>query len=235
MVAFIVMKFEDKNMSSRQKNLMNSIYKFQSPFYNLTRKFYLLGRDFLLKQIAKDHPRSILEVGCGTGRNLFKLNKFMHEATPVPLLVGCDICDSLLYQAEVRKRFSDTHLHFICEAAENFDAEKNYFPKFEAAFCSYSLSMIPDTEGALKAIWNNLANNGSLYIIDFHDFKGLPLMIRKLHDHWLNFFHVSYREQTFEKLEKSNLFQIEEDVTLYGAYARFLKLKKLPEADVQEK
>ena len=221
------LKVEELKMSSKHKSLMNNIYKFQSPFYNLTRKFYLLGRDFLLERIAHDNPNSVLEMGCGTGRNLFQLKKYMGDSHSPALLVGCDICDSLLYQAEVRKRFSDTHLHFICEAAEKFDGKANYFPKFDAAFCSYSLSMIPDTKGTLRAISDNLDENGHLYIIDFYDFNKWPSLIRKLHDKWLNLFHVSYRQQTFDILLNSSDFKVVDDVSLYGGYARYMKLKKV--------
>jgi S-adenosylmethionine-diacylgycerolhomoserine-N-methlytransferase len=211
---------------SAHQTLMNKVYQFQSPFYDLTRKFYLLGRDRLLETIAKPHPSSVLEVGCGTGRNLFKLNKLMKKHLPTPLLVGVDICDVLLYQAEMRKRSRHTNLHFICEGADTFDYKKHYFPRFQAAFCSYSLSMIPNTEACLKAIHHNLDEKGLLYIIDFYDFNGWPAFFRKAHDKWLSFFHVKYQQQTYDILKTSPLFKPVQDLSLYGGYARLIMLEK---------
>ena len=49
--------------------LMDRMYRHQRHIYDLTRKFYLLGRDRL---IAALDPAAgdVLEIGCGTGRNL---------------------------------------------------------------------------------------------------------------------------------------------------------------------
>ena len=39
-------------------------------YYDASRRYYLLGRDRLLDQLAPPPGGSILEIGCGTGRNL---------------------------------------------------------------------------------------------------------------------------------------------------------------------
>ena len=211
---------------TNQQEKMNKVYQFQSSIYDLTRKFYLLGRDTLLQKIAATSPPSVLEIGCGTGRNLFKLYNATKKQTPPPLLAGFDICDILLYQGEMRKRSRHSTIHFVCESAETFDYQNHYFPSFSAAFCSYSLSMIPNTKATLETAHRNLTDKGLLYIIDFYDFNGWPAFVKRAHDAWLNFFHVRYRSQMYEEIEKTSLFKIKEDSSLYGGYARLMVLEK---------
>ncbi len=54
---------------------MDGMYRRQRYFYDLTRKYYLLGRDRLIAEMHVRAGENILEVGCGTGRNLLILAK----------------------------------------------------------------------------------------------------------------------------------------------------------------
>ena len=76
-------------------SLMDGVYKYQRHFYDLTRKYYLLGRDRLLDDLRAPEGGTILEVGCGTGRNLIKAAKRYPNAT----LYGVDISDEMLKTA----------------------------------------------------------------------------------------------------------------------------------------
>ena len=50
--------------------LMDQIYRRQHHIYDLTRKYYLLGRDRLIIGLRPTSGDAVLEIGCGTGRNL---------------------------------------------------------------------------------------------------------------------------------------------------------------------
>ena len=50
--------------------LMDRIYRRQRYVYDLTRKYYLLGRDELIDRLAPPADGRVLEIGCGTARNL---------------------------------------------------------------------------------------------------------------------------------------------------------------------
>src|ERR1700726_3186243 len=56
--------------AARAMDLMNRTYRHQRHFYDFTRKYYLLGRDRLIAQLAPRAGDAVLEIGCGTGRNL---------------------------------------------------------------------------------------------------------------------------------------------------------------------
>ena len=49
---------------------MNQIYRWQRYIYDFTRKYYLLGRDRLIAELDVPPGGRVLEVGCGTARNL---------------------------------------------------------------------------------------------------------------------------------------------------------------------
>src|SRR5258705_12381745 len=53
--------------------LMDKAYRRQRHFYDLTRKYYLLGRDRLLRQLNAKPGERVIEIGCGTARNLIRI------------------------------------------------------------------------------------------------------------------------------------------------------------------
>jgi S-adenosylmethionine-diacylgycerolhomoserine-N-methlytransferase len=56
-----------------QADRMDRMYRWQRHIYDLTRKYYLLGRDTLLTGVVPMRDEVVIEIGCGTGRNLIWL------------------------------------------------------------------------------------------------------------------------------------------------------------------
>ena len=56
--------------TASQAALMDGIYRGQRHIYDLTRKYYLFGRDGLIEQLAASDGATVIEIACGTGRNL---------------------------------------------------------------------------------------------------------------------------------------------------------------------
>ena len=50
--------------------LMDKVYRRQRYFYDLTRRYYLFGRDKMIRELALAPGDAVVEVGCGTARNL---------------------------------------------------------------------------------------------------------------------------------------------------------------------
>ena len=71
---------------------MDGIYKYQRYIYDLTRKYFLLGRDRLLDDMKPEPGHVVLEVGCGTGRNLIQAARRYPEAK----FYGFDISNEML-------------------------------------------------------------------------------------------------------------------------------------------
>jgi S-adenosylmethionine-diacylgycerolhomoserine-N-methlytransferase len=72
---------------------------------------------------------------------------------------------------------------------------------FDVAIFSYSLSMIPDWNQALRAASQALKATGRLHIVDFGDL-GQAGLVRALLRRWLALFHVEPREELLGSLEQ---------------------------------
>lgn len=172
--------------------LMDEVYRGQRHIYDFTRKYYLFGRDTLIEGLAAQPGMRVLEVACGTGRNLAKVGK----AWPGVRLFGLDISAEMLKSA--RAALGDAARLGQGDAC-SFDAQALLGePAFERIVLSYSLSMIPDWQGALDHAAGQLAPGGALHIVDFGDLSGLPDPLQTLLRRWLAMFHVKPREDMAE-------------------------------------
>ncbi|TIM21480.1 MAG: SAM-dependent methyltransferase, partial [Mesorhizobium sp.] len=57
-------------LPANHAELMDGVYRWQRHIYDLTRKYYLLGRDRLIDGLDVPVGGTVLELGCGTGRNI---------------------------------------------------------------------------------------------------------------------------------------------------------------------
>lgn len=167
--------------------LMDSIYRGQRHIYDFTRKYYLFGRDRLIAGLDASPGRAVLEVACGTGRNLAKIKR----EWPGVELNGIDISGEMLKSA-ADALGGDARL--AAGDARNFDAAALFGRNsFDRVILSYSLSMIPGWEHALAQAARLLAPGGSLHVVDFGDLAGLPPPLAAGLRAWLHKFHVEPR------------------------------------------
>ncbi len=67
--------------------LMDRMYRRQRHIYDLARKYYLIGRDEAIARLRPEPGDGVLEIGCGTGRNLIKAAR----AYPLAEYYGFDV------------------------------------------------------------------------------------------------------------------------------------------------
>ena len=77
---------------------MDRMYRLQRHFYDLTRKYYLFGRDGLIERLDARPGETVLEVGCGTARNLVRLAR----RYPGARLHGLDASEAMLLTAAAK-------------------------------------------------------------------------------------------------------------------------------------
>ena len=173
--------------------LMDRIYHRQRHVYDLSRKYYLLGRDRLIDDLAPPPGGRVLEIGCGTARNLIAVAQ-RHPATP---LFGIDLSLAMLDTARrrVERERLGARVRLAHADATRFDPALLFgVPGFSRIFFSYTLSMIPEWEKALaqSVVW--LQPGGELHLVDFGGQERLPRWFRGSLRRWLSLFHVIPRD-----------------------------------------
>ncbi len=174
---------------------MDRLYSLQRHIYDATRRFYLLGRDRLLERLPVQRGGCVLEIGCGTGRNLARLRGLRPDLT----LCGLDASSRMLETARAKLGPCVTLRQGLAEhlAPDAFGLGR----PFDAVFFSYCLSMVPAWDQALACGMNALRPGGTLAVVDFWgQGGGLPGWFHLLHDRWLELFGVKFRPELLERL-----------------------------------
>ncbi|MFK7943598.1 MAG: class I SAM-dependent methyltransferase [Paracoccaceae bacterium] len=203
--------------------LMDAIYRRQRLIYDVTRKYYLLGRDQLISDLTPPEGGTVLEIACGTGRNLSRIS----ARWPERRLCGLDISDEMLTSA--RSKLGNKADLAQADACD-FNPEALFgVAQFDRIVLSYSLSMIPDWQGAVREAVRHLAPGGSLHIVDFGTQAKLPTWFRRALRAWLAKFHVSPRDDLSVALQSITAGRPDltyEAQSLYREYARLEVLRR---------
>ena len=170
MAVFIFMRAA-RLIAETHAGLMDRTYRRQRYVYDFTRKYYLFGRDQLIRRLALAPGASLVEVGCGTARNLITIAR----AYPQARLYGLDASDAMLEtaQAAICRAGLEHRITLMQGLAEDLTAEQFAVEGFDSVLFSYSLSMIPDWRAALAAGAAALSPFGRLHVVDFGDLAGL--------------------------------------------------------------
>jgi len=200
--------------------LMDLVYRRQRYVYDLTRKYYLFGRDRLIRELALNPGERLVEVGCGTARNLVRIAHLY----PGVELFGLDASQEMLKSAAeslARAGLTD-RVHLVHGYAESlapglFGEDR----PFDRAVFSYSLSMIPDWRRALAAAGGALAETGRVHVVDFGDLTGLGRFGASCLRRWLALFHVKPRVEILHGVERLSATNIAADSDLWVSPARY--------------
>jgi S-adenosylmethionine-diacylgycerolhomoserine-N-methlytransferase len=180
--------------------LMDRMYRRQRHIYDLSRKFYLLGRDEAIAGLHAGPGASVLEIGCGTGRNLVKLAR----AYPGAHLFGLDVSREMLASAAAAMARAGLSARVALGQgdATAFDSAALFGrARFDRVMISYALSMIPPWREALERALDVLTPGGSLHLVDFGPDAGLPGPFRTGLRRWLAAFDVTPRDDLGAALE----------------------------------
>ena len=143
-------------------------YRLHAPIYDATRWAFLFGRTRLIQLLSQScagaTPKQILDLGCGTGKNLCALA----QAFPAAQITGVDLSAEMLAQAGrnlvqkldpvARGRISLRHTDIAQISGLQYDL----------IVCSYMLSMTGNQLGdTLQKLRKLLTPTGRLAIVDF--------------------------------------------------------------------
>lgn len=174
---------------------LSDYYRWHAAIYDWTRWTFLFGRTRLIHvAVERVQPRRIIEIGCGTGKNLVQLAR----AFPMAEIVGMDLSDEMLGKARRKTdRFGSriTLLKYAYNQATYLAGDP-----FDLIVFSYCLSMInPGYAEVLHTCQKDLSPSGCLAIVDFHD---TPF---RWFREWMGLNHVRLDGQILEALRLSGL------------------------------
>jgi len=217
------------NAASLTIERMDRMYGPQKWIYDLTRAYYLLGRDQLLQAMEPRPGAVIVDVGCGTGRNLAVLA----ELYPDVRLIGIEPANPMLQVArqKLARRGLADHVELLQGVAEDVPAMVNrgQIPHPGHILFSYSLSIMTEPAAAVRAALDALAPGGRLEIVDFGPMTRLPGSARRLMAAWLAKFSVHHRPeiaQELSSLESSGRGKLEL-TRRFGGYAELMRFRLL--------
>ena len=177
---------------------MNRMYRWQRHIYDATRRYYLLGRDGMIANLHPAVGANVLEIGCGTGRNL------VHAARRYPQarFFGIDVSTEMLTSAMsaiARADLADRITLAHADAASIGPRILFAIAGFDEVMISYSLSMIPEWQQVLEGAVRLLGPRGRLHVVDFGGLERLPAMRLPLW-RWLALFSVTPRDALEQEL-----------------------------------
>lgn len=208
--------------------LMDRIYRRQRHVYDLSRKYYLLGRDRLIEDLDPPAGGRVLEIGCGTARNLVAMAR-RHPAAP---LFGIDLSREMLDTARRRldREGLAGRIRLAHADATSFDPALLFgVPAFSRIFFSYTLSMIPEWERALARSVHWLQPGGELHLVDFGGQERLPRWFRGGLRRWLATFHVRPRDTLETALARlPGGMEVRAFERPHRGYAQYAVCRRLP-------
>lgn len=137
-------------------------YRFHATIYDATRWLFLFGREGIIREIRARLPEDgeIVEIGCGTGRNLARLATLFPKAR----ISGIDLSPEMLSIAALRTARFGGRVRLLRQIQRG-----PLETRPQAILFSYSLSMMnPGWSDVIRAAVGSLAPSGILAAVDFH-------------------------------------------------------------------
>lgn len=223
-------------MDLDHQHRMDHVYRHMKYIYDATRPLFLAGRRTVRGLVQGHAGARVLEVGCGTARNLIVLARRWPHAR----FVGLDISREMISYA--RERVKQAGLEERIELIESElsgyttrGASELQPEPFDAVLFSYSLSMIPNWQQVLQsAIPLVKPEGGRLLIADFGGCQAWPGPVQRRLYKNLSHFHVFPRPDLPEFLAADRRLSVRE-TQLFGGYGQVLEVRHKPAAAALEK
>lgn len=184
-------------------------------------------KGFIKKAIADlniQENDKILDFGCGTGRNILLMNKYVSEKSE---LVGMDI------SKDMEKQFNENckpypNINFVNKRIDQvFDAE----PKFDKVFISFVIHGFPNEirKNVIQNAYNNLKQGGTFNILDFAEFDmaAMPFHHRFIFKKIECKYAFDYIERDWKSILKEYGFENPTENFYFKKYVRLLTIEKV--------
>jgi len=187
-----------------------------------------LYKSFIKKAISEMHIKSkdnILDLGCGTGRNILLMNKYLSGDDS--LLIGLDISEDMEKQFNKNcNQFSN--IKFI---NKRIDQSFELNEKFDKILISFVIHGFPHEirKIIIKNAYQNLKPNGILNILDFAEFDmdKMPFHHRFIFKKIECKYAFDYIKKDWKLILKDFGFESIDEHFYFKKYVRLLKVQKI--------
>lgn len=156
---------EQEKEKIKQVQTVQGYYKLHAFIYDLTRWTFLFGREKLLRLLPfqESDTLEILEIGCGTGKNLSALAKKFPNAH----LTAFEVSQDMLKVTRKKMKPYQNRLTLI---ESPYSKKSRLAQKYDLVLFSYSLTMInPQYAELIEQAKRDLKKGGVVAVVDFHD------------------------------------------------------------------
>ena len=165
----------------------------------------------------------ILDLGCGTGRNILLMNKYAGNNST---LIGLDISEAMEKQFE-ENTLNYSNIRFTNKRIDKlFEMEQ----KFDKIFISFVIHGFPHEirKTIIKNAYNNLKPGGTFNILDFAEFDmaKMPFHHRFVFKKIECKYAFDFIERNWKSILQENGFDNFEESFYFKKYVRLLKAKK---------
>ena len=165
----------------------------------------------------------ILDLGCGTGRNILLMNKYAGNNST---LIGLDISEAMEKQFE-ENTLNYSNIRFTNKRIDKlFEMEQ----KFDKIFISFVIHGFPHEirKIIIKNAYNNLKPGGTFNILDFAEFDmaKMPFHHRFVFKKIECKYAFDFIERNWKSILQENGFDNFEESFYFKKYVRLLKAKK---------
>jgi S-adenosylmethionine-diacylgycerolhomoserine-N-methlytransferase len=189
-----------------QTDAVRGYYRWQSKIYDWTRWSFLFGREQLIQRLIQRRPRTLVELGCGTGRNLLALKRALPE-TP---MVGVDLSWDMLRKAQDKLQSYD-NMRLVCG-----HAVPSNIGQIDVILLSYVLTMTgPEFTQILRDCRARLSPDGVIAIVDF---SNSPF---EWFRRWMGLHHVQLSTELTDTLQHEFRAKIVQRRAYFGLWRYF--------------
>lgn len=186
-----------------------------------------LYKRFIKNAISHLHIEAndtILDLGCGTGRNILLMNKYVSDNS---LLVGLDISEDMEKQFKINcNKFSN--IKFI---NKRIDMPFDLNQKFDKVFISFVIHGFPHEirKNIIKSAYNHLNPGGTFHILDFAEFdmNKMPFHHRYIFKKIECKYAFDYIARDWKSILKEYGFNNFDETFYVKKYVRLLKAEKI--------
>jgi len=176
-----------------------------------------------IKDLGIKPNEKILDMGCGTGRNILLMNKYLSDDS---LLTGLDISEDM----EKQFNFNCKQLSNIKFINKRIDQPFELDQKFDKVFISFVIHGFPHEirKIIIKNAYTNLKPGGTFNILDFSEFNmnKMPFHHRFIFKKIECKYAFDFIEKDWKSILKEYNFNNFKEIFYLKKYIRLLKAEK---------